>query len=254
MRERQLDPSEMVHYYETPFYRQKYAEERTRLSDFFPSERRFLERVARPGMAVLDVGCACGGLLNALQELVSDVHYVGVGRLTPALSEVARLRHPQATFLLADASEGLPVPPLSFDLVTAFGVSVHEPRYRDVLAAAYTKTKQYLLYDVRIQAGGEETSDIATAHVVNASGARNHYVVTPYREVVSFACDLRPRPSHVEIFGYYSSVGDAKTVTLPDGATTVCTAAVLIERESRESKHTILEVEHPPDIVGCASR
>ena len=92
----------------------------SRLADFFASERRFLERVARPGMAVLDVGCACGGLLNALRELVGDVDYVGVD-MTPALLEEARLRHPQATFLLADASEGLADAAMPFDLVTAIG-------------------------------------------------------------------------------------------------------------------------------------
>lgn len=235
-------------FYSTRYYREKYANERTRLADYFPSERRFLERIVQPGMRVLDIGCACGGLIGALAEIADDVSYIGVD-VTPELLEIGQERYPEATFILADATGGVPVEQGSVDLVTAFGVAVHEPRYRDVLSHAYDVTRRYLLYDVRIHGGAVETVDMDTAYVVNASGLRNHYVVTPYADVEAFAVGLEPPPQSVEIYGYYSPVGTSKSVILPSSIEQVCTAGVLVTR-SGPHEETRLHVELPDDVRG----
>ncbi|MDA2909535.1 class I SAM-dependent methyltransferase [Nitrospiraceae bacterium AH_259_D15_M11_P09] len=217
-------------FFSSNFCVRKYAEERNSLDDLFSSERYFLDRILKPGMRVLDIGCAGGGLYAALRQLTSDVNYVGVD-IAPKLIEQAQRRFPDAQFMTLDATEPLPFAPDSFDLILMLGVALHESAYRNIIFGTVGLTRHYFLYDVHLKRyGTEEITDIEKACVVNRAGMKNRYIVTPYWQFRVYLENLRTEVVRIEVCGYYSTISANKKVKLPFEPDRVMTACVLLER------------------------
>lgn len=76
---------------------------------------------ARAGQRVLDIGCGTGDIL----EFLPDVDYVGFD-MDPSYIRAAQQRFgSRGTFFCEPVSEGVNVPPASFDIVIAHGVLHH---------------------------------------------------------------------------------------------------------------------------------
>ena len=67
--------------YESPWFVNTYSVERNTWEDFYDSERTIMDRVFirfDQGFTMLDAGCACGGLLKALQDRYRINYYKGI--------------------------------------------------------------------------------------------------------------------------------------------------------------------------------
>lgn len=82
-----------------------YEAHRQRWADFYPSEHKVIERL-RPqrDSRVIDMGCGCGGLGNALRERFGITDYTGVD-INRASIQRAQELHPWAKFLAGDFLE-----------------------------------------------------------------------------------------------------------------------------------------------------
>lgn len=100
------------------------------------SRRRFFDRFvrAKPGAAVLDLGCGTGDALAFLP----DVRYWGVDSNEAYLRAAQRRFGARGTFLVADLASLGDVPDGAFDVVLALGVLHHldDEQCRHVFAAA----------------------------------------------------------------------------------------------------------------------
>ena len=86
----------------------------------------------RPGMAILDVGCGEGFYLGRIAgERTAEAH--GLDLSAPAVDLAAR-RHPEATWVVANADRFLPYAPGSFDRVLSVDARLHPEEMRRVLA------------------------------------------------------------------------------------------------------------------------
>jgi len=66
-------------FYKTDEIERFYKEHRTKWEHFYPSERRIFETIKFDAHSnVLDIGCGCGGLGNALRETFGVLKYTGV--------------------------------------------------------------------------------------------------------------------------------------------------------------------------------
>jgi SAM-dependent methyltransferase len=82
----------------------------------------------RPGIELLEIGCASGYYYETLEYLLNArIKYTGADYSSPLVS-MARDYYPQATFHVADGAD-LPFPDASFDMVVSSGVLLHVPNY-----------------------------------------------------------------------------------------------------------------------------
>ncbi len=199
--------------YKVPYYVSKYRKIRHTAEELFKSERFFLPRCLKPGMRVLDIGCACGGFYNILHSFEPGIEYLGVD-ISEVLVEEARRVYPQGRFEVVDGTD-LPFSDNDFDLVQAWGVTLHEPNYKRLLAEAWRLAREVVLFDVRLQTRGREVIDKERSFVLNPGGVRNYYIVPNAFEFLDWLLRLEPRPARVELFGYEGKANDF--TTLPPG-------------------------------------
>ena len=228
-------------HFESVRFVEKYRKTRHRPEDLFRSEQRFLPRVLRPGMKVLDVGCACGGFYNILRTLEPTIDYTGVD-VTEILIEDARRLYPNGRFETTDGSR-LAFDDETFDLVQLWGVTLHEPDYHNVLKEAWRVAREVLIFDVRLQRRGSEVIDTDHSYVENEEGERNYYIVPNGREFLRWLLTLEPLPQCIEAFGYEGTPN--ARVVLPPACDPVYMTAFGVFRDSARSGPVDIKLDLP---------
>lgn len=125
-----------------------FATHRTGTADVYASERFFIEPRLKPGIRVLDVGCAQGGFASVLAEHLTDFEYTGVD-ISADMIAAARARHPKHAFHQVDEGTLGPARDRQFDLVLVLGILHLHEKWRDTLAAAWGATAGSLIFDLR---------------------------------------------------------------------------------------------------------
>lgn len=125
-----------------------FATHRSGTADVYASERFFIEPRLKPGIRVLDVGCAQGGFASVLAEHLKDFEYTGVD-ISADMIDAARVRHPQHTFHQVSEGRLGPADGQKFDLVLVLGILHLHEKWRDTLTAAWRATAGGLIFDLR---------------------------------------------------------------------------------------------------------
>lgn len=231
-------------HWKTDFIVDKYHTPRS-WDQLFASERYFLKKICVPGMRVLDVGCATGGLYHGLQEHYGEIDYVGVDISEPLIKRAKELA-PDATFVLGDMfGEHREIQKNSFDLVVATGIFQHEPQYERLLGTMieYAKEGGYVLFDVKLFHTHSTIVDINRAYGDHGDHKVYYNIFNIKRFVQEFK-NQNNIDKHVELYGYYAGVND--TVHLPDSVDEeVCSAHVLLTKNSTGHDELDFELQLP---------
>jgi SAM-dependent methyltransferase len=203
-----------------------YESGRNTPEDLYPSERRFLPWLAGQAASVLDVGCAAGGFLPIWKAFAPEVRYEGVD-VSPALVDVARRLHPEATFHQGDVLAGLPLPDGAADVVQALGWLHWVEDWERALAELWRLAGCRLFFDLRIAADGE-TGAVGRQRLELAGesdgGLHVPYIVVPWQRCARALAKLSP--ARIYGFGYLGQPADSAT-GIPER---VCFATFVLER------------------------
>jgi len=104
--------------------------------------------IYRPGMAVLEAGCAMAGYYGVLRLFADVPRYCGVD-ITPLMLKRARSVYPEADFARMDIQR-LGFKNDAFEIVFSTDVTMHLVGWRDALNELYRVTKNYLILRVRL--------------------------------------------------------------------------------------------------------
>jgi SAM-dependent methyltransferase len=199
-----------------------YGEHRRRWQELYPSERWMFERVVKDNGrlgAVLDVGCAAGGLGEAFAERFDTLQsYTGV-EINEQAVEVARasarrMRVP-TEFSAADICNWQPKSGQRFDLVTALSVVDWNVEADDILAACWDHVAPsgHLVVSLRLtpKAG---TCDIERSFQyiwfdpppIPEDAERAAYHVFNTHEALLWLAGQNPKPERVFVYGYWGMV------------------------------------------------
>jgi len=205
-----------------------YSGHRRTLGDLYPSEAYFLPRLIRPGLQVLDVGCAAGGFSGVLRELQPDVQYTGVD-ISKAMIAEARRSHPDGRFAVSPA-EQLPFRDGAFELVLCTGGTLPMIlNWRTVLQECWRVTRQRMLFDVRVVGEGQDQEDVSRSYIKMAfAGEWDGSSVAPYVVITMSSLhravmSLKPEPREISGYGYHHSVSDMAVTSFREVCmTTLC--------------------------------
>jgi SAM-dependent methyltransferase len=203
--------------YQTETIGDFYRTHRRRWQDFYQSERHVLDMLAARGASladVLDVGCAAGGLADALHERFGSIRtYTGVDinrRAAEIGAGLASKTGPAKTFIAADICESPQLAGRTFDLVTSFGVADWNVDTNGIVAKCWEHVRPngHLVLSLRLTP--EATlSDIASSFQYiwfeptppPADAERAPYKVINIAEAISWLAAQSPRPEHLYIYG-----------------------------------------------------
>ncbi len=189
---------------------------RNKWSDFYPSERWVIERVATESAGlgrVLDVGCAQGGLGKALAQQKLLRSYAGIDINGPAiagaLQESTRLGVP-TRFECADILKGAAFRRESFDTVFNLSCADWNVETNRIIDASWRKVapEGHLIISLRLT-GGKGINDIRRSYqpivsegAAQESAERANYVVFNVNDALRLFA-LLPRAERLLAYGYW---------------------------------------------------
>lgn len=205
------DMEDLIQAWTRPNVVAHYATHRSRPRDLYPSEARFLPGLLKPGLEVLDVGCAVGGFCAILREMQPEVRYAGAD-ISAVMVEEARRRYPESRFEVCTADR-LPFADRSFDLVLCTGGTLPMIlEWREALRECWRVTRSRVLFDVRLVAEGPDLEDLGRSYVKLAfAGEWDGRAVAPYivmtmPTLYRTVTALKPAPAEIRGYGYFHAV------------------------------------------------
>ncbi|MGB8182727.1 MAG: class I SAM-dependent methyltransferase [Stellaceae bacterium] len=207
--------------YQTDRIAAYYAVNRRRWADFYPSEQLVFERVATERGTlgrVLDVGCAAGGLAEALAERFGSVRaYTGIDinrqAIETARADTSRLVVP-SEFIVGDICDCSELVGRTFDLVAALSVADWNIDAHGILAMCWDHVAPggHLVMSLRLTTA-TGISDITRSFQyiwfesgpVPAAAERAPYNVFNTNEALAWLASQVPRPEKILIHGYWGT-------------------------------------------------
>lgn len=185
---------------------------RSTTDQVYASEWLFLKDRLRPGLSVLDVGCAQGGFAGVLAEHLDDFSYTGID-INPEMIERARSRHPGHDFHVAPDGDWSMLAGRRFDLVLVLGILHLHETWRDTIARAWSHTAECLLMDLREHDGATlEDKAVSSFRMDFGGGDASHaetrlpYNIVNSAEALAIVRRQTPDARRISHFGYLHPV------------------------------------------------
>jgi SAM-dependent methyltransferase len=196
-----------------------YGAHRRRWQDFYQSERHVFEILAAHGASftnVLDVGCAAGGLGDALSERFGTVvsytgveinrHAAEVGAELVSGSDVAK------TFIVTDICDCKELAGQTFELVTLLGVADWNVDARGIVAKCWEHVRPngHLVISLRLTPHTTICDITRSFQFIwfqptppPADVERAPYNVFNVGEAIAWLAGQAPKPEHIYVYGYW---------------------------------------------------
>ncbi len=208
--------------YQTEAIARFFLTHRSRWEDLYPSERWLLARVlhGRPGLRVLDVGCAAGGLGLALQSQFELGEYCGVDVNAQAIA--AAQSRSSGRFVTGDIVTDACFADEQFDVVCSLGCVDWNVCPEETLRACWSRVAPggTLVLSLRLSPG-PGVNDIARSYQPIVFDdeppaedcERANYVVLNWQEGLGLLWGLEPAPGFLLGYGYWGP--PSKTAVTP---------------------------------------
>jgi SAM-dependent methyltransferase len=197
-----------------------YASNRRSWPELYPSERHIFEAIAARGTdfsSVLDVGCAAGGLGEALMERFGTLaSYTGVDVHREAIASAetlsSRIRG-KREFIAADICHCPQLAGRTFDIVTALGVADFNVDSDGILAKCWEHVRPggRLVISLRLTPG-EGISDVEQSYQYiwfdrelppPPDAERAPYTVFNIDRAIGWLSRQVPTPDLIQLYGYW---------------------------------------------------
>ena len=187
---------------------------RIKWEDYYKSQRVIMEKIIKPGMSVLDVGCAAGGLYEVLEGKFGNIRYTGFD-LSPAELEVGRKLYPKANFICGNFYEH-DFQGETFDLVIGNLIVSHQRDWKKFINRMVCLSRKYIIFDVRLRYDASTITDIDTSYLFyHGSGKRNHMVVFNFYELFNFLNIEQFNLNKITVYGYYAPDKTSGFIPMP---------------------------------------
>ncbi len=202
-----------------------FAERRGTSAEVYPSEWFFLKDRLKEGVSVLDIGCAQGGFAQVIAERIKTFRYVGAD-VNPEMIARGRARLPQHTFVRVHEGDFSALGMETFDLVLVLGILHLHETWRATLAAAWARTRDALIFDLREWEGAtvaDKTQSYMTMdfHCADADhqAVRLPYILLNAAEARRIVREICAGAARIDCHGYLhapsgTAVTPAKQVTM----------------------------------------
>ena len=240
-----------------------YSRQRICYSEFYPSEQWIFKKVAGRELKmgrVLDVGCACGGLADALKERFSVTEYVGVDINAQAI-EKAKMRLKtkdvrNRRFECGDILDMNCLKPEMFDTVFSLSCADWNISTREIISACwgYVREGGAFVLTLRLtQKASLLRMSESYQHIYfgeklpnNINGLeRAPYVVLNVKDALFILGNLEPKPKKITGFGYWGKPSQsAKTAY-----NRLVFTALALEKGDAKNDKTTIECHWPLDLL-----
>ena len=223
-----------------------YKTNRINWDDFYHSEKFIFEKLnLNSNSKVLDIGCGCGGLGNALNEKFGVEHYTGID-INEQSIQTAEALFPNFQFVCADILMH-DFGNHAFDFVFSLSCIDWNVEFHSMLSAAFKHIKPggYFISSFRLTDKPSVKSLQGSYQFINfdgkLEGEKAPYIVLNVDELILEI--LTFNPSQISAFGYWGK--PSKSAVTPFEK--VCFAVFCIQKKDN-SNNCNIELQLPGDL------
>ncbi len=196
-----------------------YKDHRSKWEDFYPSEHHIFEAIdIQPSSTILDIGCGCGGLGNALRQKYGVSRYTGIDINDKAI-QTGQVLYPEFTLVAGDILNGkdMGLGQAYFDIVIALGCIDFNIEFDRMLAASMERLKPGGIFISSFRLTNKEslTALDDSFQFINfegdLSGEKAPYVVMNYHDMLQKIESFSPQK--IQAYGYWGK--PSKTAVMP---------------------------------------
>lgn len=192
-----------------------YSSHRQSWAEFYPSERWVFERIYSKERSlgdILDIGCACAGLGQALAEKFIFSSYTGIDINKEAVEWAAEnARIPFTTHFLANDFLKIRLKK-QYDTVISLSCADWNIETKKIILAAWDKVKAggYFVLSLRLTPERGINNIKQSYQYINFSGRDKkpeiaNYVVFSFEDILNLTKKLTPSPELIGSYGYWGS-------------------------------------------------
>jgi SAM-dependent methyltransferase len=196
----------------------------------------------KPGMKVLDVGCAAGGFYSIMKEIEPDIFYSGCD-VSKELLKIARSKYPDGIFFNSTA-KFMPCADNSFDLVHSTGTLHMEEECLESIKEIYRVSSAFSIIDLRL-------TNLPISFDIDESDQRLifegewdgksvvPYVILNIEDLLFFLLNkLTPKPLAIYAKGYEHSPSPTAKIPLEK----VCMTLIMLQKPDNAAYNGITEL------------
>lgn len=193
-----------------------YSSWRTKLEDFFESERQFLTKeFITPQATVLDIGGACGGFGKALQEIEPAIHYTCMDPDNNAI-EYGRENFPEFEFKLGFFPDDLPLIK-QYDYVIILALFPQLEDWKKHIASMTNVSRGYVNFSCLIRLNGSTVVDKDVSYFYYLdSGERVPQIIHNLYELINFCLIDVHKVKKLKFYGYHTEESGHTNRCLPN--------------------------------------
>jgi len=176
---------------------------RTKIEEFYESERYFLNNdILKPNMTILDIGCASGGLGNAITESIeSRVNYLGIDVDEKAI-KLGEEKFPKLNLINQSYPEG--IKDKKFDMIIVFNLFEQITNWKEFLQSLVDHSNKFINIGLTLRMSGSTVidKDISYGYYFD-SGIRVNKIIHNIYELINFCCLEEMRVKKISFYGYH---------------------------------------------------
>ena len=239
--------------YKSESFLNYYSKKRMKWEEFYPSEKKILERIIRrydQGFELLDAGCGCGGLGKAMSENFNIKYYTGVDCNQQEIDYANvhnRLSIPHQ-YICGDIASY--EDEKQYDIVVSLSCIDFNIDVQGMLESCWAKVKcgGYLVTSVRLT-NDETINDVNKAFQKLGGDEVANYVVFNIDDFIKVILELKNNPVDlIEAFGYWHAPADGTVVKYDKLCMSVFAIRKALTNEYNDKPVTHFEL--PDDLWG----
>ena len=196
--------------YESTWFVKTYSAERNTWEDFYDSERIIMKRVFsryNSGFSLLDAGCACGGLLSALQNRYLIKKYKGIDIVEDQI-EFAKRRDDLTVPHIFECQDISKLDDNErFDIVVSFSCVDFNLDVHGMLDACWSRVRTGGYFIASFRLTNEKTLMREAYQMVDMHDGNEpekwNYVVFNFFDLKRELLGLKEQPANIEAYGYW---------------------------------------------------
>jgi len=175
---------------------------RSKFEDFYESERYFLTKdIIKQGMAILDIGCASGGLGAAIRDKVeAKIQYTGIDIDRKAI-DLGKQDFSGIELIHGKYPED--VPKRKFDMIILLNLFEQIAEWKNFLLSLTGRCNKFINIGLILRMTGPTIIDKDVSYgYYHDSGVRVHKIIHNIFEFVNFCCIEEMRVKKISFYGY----------------------------------------------------
>jgi len=194
--------NELKPYIDSNYHSSFFHDYRTKFEVFYESERHFLTKaIIKPGMTILDIGCASGGLGASIHDSVeSGIQYTGID-IDEKSIELGKRDFPGLELICGNYPED--VPKKKYDMIIVLNLFEQIAEWKGFLLSLADRCNKFINIGLVLRMTGPTIidKDVSYGYYYD-SGIRVHKIVHNIYEFVNFCCIEEMRVKKISFYGY----------------------------------------------------